>query len=244
MVSGPHPCLVVAASPTHAAMFARPQPRRALVATVLLATALATPAAAQEPTVEVPAQAPAQPPAPRLRGIARFGLEDGGDKVLSFQYEDGSTPDITAGGGMHLSVGAAYRALQTRAGALDAQLALGLKWRTIPPAENQDANWLRFPLDAMMVFRSTRGFGIGAGTTVHLGNALRASGAVANGSVEFANTPGFLVQAEYAWRGAIFDVRYTGMQYELSDATAAEKVDASSIGVGISMMFGRHGIVR
>ena len=225
-------------------MFIRPHPRRALVATLLLAASVATPAAAQEPTVEVPAEAPAQPAAPRLRGIARFGLEDGGDKVLSFQYEDGSTPDITAGGGLHLSLGTAYRTLRTRAGALDAQLALGLKWRTIPPAENQEANWLRFPLDAMMVFRSTRGFGVGAGSTVHLGNALRTSGEVANGSVEFANTPGFIVQAEYAWRGAIFDVRYTRMQYELNDAAITEKVDASSLGLGISMMFGRHGIVR
>ena len=221
-------------------MLPRLHPRRALVATLLLAVTFATPAAAQEGKIDTPSQQPA----PRLRGIARFGLEHGGEKVLSFQYEDGSTPDVTAGGGLHLSVGAAYRTLQTRAGGLDAQLGLGLKWRTIPPAENQEANWLRFPLDGMLVFRSTRGFGLGAGATVHLANALRTSGAVANGRVEFANSPGFLVQAEYAWRGAIFDLRYTAMEYELTDAATTETVDASSIGIGISMMFGRNGIVR
>ena len=225
-----------------------PRSPRALLVTLASAVAFAAPAAAQETTVHVPASSPATSqasspqPVPRLRGIARFGLEHGGDKVLSFQYEDGTTPDVTAGGGLHLLAGAAYRTFQSRAGGVDAQLGLGLKWRTIPPAENQDANWLRFPLEGMLVFRSTRGFGIGAGATVHLANALRLSGDVADGDLEFENTPGIIVQAEYAWRGAVFDVRYTGMQYESADLD--ERVDASSIGIGISMLFGRKGIVR
>ena len=200
-----------------------------------LTLAFATPAAAQ--------QAASADTTPRLRGMARFGLEHGGDEVLQFEYEDGSKPKVIAGGGLHLSVGAAYRAIQTNAGGLDAQLGLGLKWRTIPPADNQEANWLRFPVDAMLMFRSTRGFGIGAGATAHLANALKVSGDVADGKLEFGSGPGFVVQGEYAWRGAIVDLRYTAIQYELADV-AAEKIDASNIGIGVTVMFGRGGMVR
>src|SRR5688500_16161222 len=115
-----------------------------------------------------------------LYGIARFGLEHGGDKVLEFEYEDGSTPDVTAGGGLLLSVGGGAQVARFAKGALDAQVTAGLKWRTIPAANNQDANWLRFPLEALLFYRLPSGVRLGAGATVHLANALESSGAVLN----------------------------------------------------------------
>jgi hypothetical protein len=216
---------------------------RTFVATIFAAAlVLASPVGAQDSTMRVAVPATATTPVPRLRGMARFGLENGGDKVVQFEYADGSTPDVTAGGGLHVSLGAALRMLQARAGGLDAQLGVGLKYRTIPPATNQDATWLRVPIDGLLMFRSARGFGVGAGATVHVGNALRTSGEVSNARLEFDSSPGVLVQAEYAWRGAIFDLRYTALEYTLSGTE--ETVDASSVGIGIGFMFGRHGIVR
>ena len=217
-------------------------PRTFVAMIFTAALVLASPVAAQDPATQVTVPAAPTKVVPRLRGMARFGLENGGDKVVQFEYEDGSTPDVTAGGGLHVSLGAALRMLQARAGGLDAQLGVGLKYRTIPPATNQDATWLRYPVDGLLMFRSTRGFGIGGGATVHLGNALRTSGEVSNGRLEFDSSPGVLVQAEYAWRGAIFDLRYTAIEYKL--AGVEETVDASSVGIGIGFLFGRHGIVR
>ena len=217
-------------------------PRPFVASIFAAALVLSTPLAAQDATAQVAVPAAPTKAVPRLRGMARFGLENGGDKVVQFEYEDGSTPDVTAGGGLHLSIGAALRMLQARAGGLDAQLGVGLKYRTIPPATNQDATWLRFPVDGLLMFRSARGFGIGGGATMHVGNALRTSGAVSNGRLEFESSPGALVQAEYAWRGAIFDLRYTALEYKLSGTE--ETVNASNVGIGIGFMFGRHGIVR
>jgi hypothetical protein len=171
-------------------------------------------------------------------GIARFGLEYGGEKVLEFEYEDVSKPDVTAGGGLLLAVGGGAQLAQLRSGALDAQLTAGLKWRTIPAANNQDANWLRFPLEGLLFYRLPSGFRVGAGATVHFANALKASGAVLNDKVEFKNTPGILVQAEYVRRNLSFDVRYTMLDYEVQ--SAGSTVGASSIGIGIGFLFGKR----
>ena len=170
-------------------------------------------------------------------GLARFGLEHGGDKVLEFEYEDGSTPDVTAGGGLLLSVGGGVQLARLGKGALDAQLTAGLKWRTIPAANNQDANWLRFPVEGLVFYRLPSGVRVGAGATVHLANALKSSGAVLNDKVEFKNTPGVVVQAEYIRRNLSFDLRYTMLDYEVERTGGT--VGASSIGIGMGFLFGR-----
>jgi hypothetical protein len=173
----------------------------------------------------------------RLHGMARFGLEYGGDRVVEFTYEDGSTPKVTAGGGLLLSVGGGAEVARFGAHTLDAQLNAGLKWRTIPAATNQDANWLRFPVEGMLFYHAPKGFRLGAGATVHLRNVLKASGEVLNDKVEFKNTPGFLLQADYIRKNVAFDLRYTAMDYEVESSGGS--INASSVGLGISYFFGR-----
>jgi hypothetical protein len=174
----------------------------------------------------------------RLRGVVRLGLEHGGDRVVSFTYEDGSTPKVTAGGGVLVTLGGAAQLVSFGAHALDAQLNMGVKWRTIPPATNQDANWLRFPVEGLLFYRTPLGLRFGAGGTVHLRNVLQASGEVLNDRVAFRNTPGLLLQADYLRGNLAFDLRYTAMKYE-TESSRSETVDASSIGVGMSFFFGR-----
>ena len=181
-----------------------------------------------------PSTASAQRP---FHGVARFGGEYGGDKLLEFEYEDGTTPDVTAGGGIVLSVGAGARLARLGRGSLEGQVTAGFKWRTIPPADNQDANWIRFPVEGLLFYRFPAGFRVGGGATVHLANAFKTSGAVLNESLEFENTPGAIVQVEYLRRDVSFDLRYTMLEYEVK--SNGYTVDASSIGVGISFMFGR-----
>lgn len=172
-----------------------------------------------------------------VHGIIRVGGEYGGDKLLEFEYEDGTTPDVTAGGGLLLSVGAGGQLARLGRGALDAQLTAGFKWRTIPPATNQDANWIRFPVEGLLFYRFPAGFRLGAGATVHLANEFKTSGAVLNESVTFNSTPGAIVQAEYIRRNVSFDLRYTMLEYE--EESGDFTVDASSIGVGIGFVFGK-----
>ena len=173
-----------------------------------------------------------------VRGVIRFGGEHGGDKVGEFEYSDGSTPDVIAGGGLVLTGGVTGDLLTRGRHGLEAQVNVGVKYRTIPPADNQDANWLRFPVEGLLYYRAPAGFRLGAGMTVHFANTLSASGAVLNDRVEFENTPGFLLQAEYVRKNVSFDVRYTALEYEISGGDF-EPVDASSIGVGVSFFIGR-----
>lgn len=170
----------------------------------------------------------------RLRGVARLGAEMGGERVLQFQYADGSTPEMTAGGGLLLSAGAVVGIVNS----VDAQLTAGWKYRTIPEASNQEASWNRFPVEAMLFYRTPLGLRLGGGATMHLGNVLEASGSVANTRVEFKSNPGFLVQAEYVMRNISFDVRYTMLKYEI-ESGGSGTIDANSLGAGFSILFGR-----
>ena len=198
---------------------------RTILATLALAAAIVS---------LPPSTASAQRP---LHGIIRVGGEYGGDKLLEFEYEDGTTPDVTAGGGILLSVGGGAQLARLGRSSLDAQLSAGFKWRTIPPADNQDANWIRFPVEGLLFYRHPSGFRLGAGATVHVANAFKTSGAVLNESIEFNNTPGAIVQVEYVRGNVSFDLRYTMLEYE--EKSGDFTVDASSIGVGIGFMFGQ-----
>lgn len=162
----------------------------------------------------------------------------GGDKVLEFTYEDGTTPDVPAGAGILLAAGVAVRAYETAGHLFEAQVTAGLKYRTIPPATNQEATWLRFPVEAMAFYRAPVNVRFGIGPTVHLANTLSASGAVLNDKVTFKTAPGVIFQAEYVRSNLSFDARYTALKYEATGG-ASGSVDASSLGLGISYFFGQ-----
>lgn len=170
----------------------------------------------------------------RFRGMARLGAEMGGERVVEFQYADGSTPDVTAGGGLLVTAGVAAALVNS----LEAQVNVGWKYRTIPKASNQEASWSRFPVEGLLFYRLPIGLRLGGGTAVHLNNVLSASGDALDTRLEFRNTPAFLVQAEYAMRNFAIDVRYTAMKYELSSGGSGS-VQANSIGAGFSILFGQ-----
>ena len=202
-----------------------------------LIAALTAAAAAVVPAFASPAGAQTAAPA-RPYGVARLGLEYGGEKVLQFEYSDGSKPEVTAGGGLLLTVGGVAPLATFGAHGIDAQLNAGLKWRTIPEATNQSANWLRFPVEGLVFYRTPVGLRLGAGAAVHLRNVLKISGEVADGRIAFKSTPGLLLQAEYGRGKVAGDLRYTVMEYEL-ESGGTGTVGASSIGLGFSVLFGR-----
>lgn len=174
----------------------------------------------------------------RVRGLVRLGGEYGGDKVAEFQYSDGSSPAVTAGGGVMLALGGAATLFSRDAHAVEAQASLGVKYRTIPPATNQDATWLRFPVEGLLFYRLPAGVRLGGGATVHLNNTLEASGEASNDRVEFKSSPGFIVQADYGRGSSVFDLRYTMLEYEIVGSSGG-KIGASSVGVGFTYFFGR-----
>lgn len=210
------------------------------LAVALVTTALPLPLLAQSAPDTTRAATPAQSTAISSRpvwGYVRFAGDYGGDALGTVYFTDGSKSDIQAGGGIDLVAGVVFRPVDTPAGGLDAQLGAGVKWRTIPNNSNQDANWVRVPVDATLAWRTASGFGLGAGTTIHLANTFSGSGAVFNSSVSFDPSFGKVAFLEYGRREWQIDLRYTHLTYTSSNPRST--LDASNIGVGLTWQFGR-----
>ena len=175
--------------------------------------------------------------AQNLRGFARLGGDFGGDPVLQFEYSDGSTPDVEAGRGLIVAAGGSLRLFRAAGQGLDLVASVGLKFTTIPPATNQDATWLRFPVEGLLLYRMPFGLSIGGGTTVHLANTMKASGAVSNAELKFKTAPGFIVHAEYGKARWAVDLRYTVMEYEI-ESGGSGTVNANAIGGGFTFFLG------
>lgn len=171
-----------------------------------------------------------------IRGFLRVGADFGGDAVVQFQYDDGTTPDVKAGGGLSALAGLAIPLLQSSGQALEGQLAAGLKYRTIPPVSNQTAKWLRVPVEGLLFYRMPSGLRLGGGVAIHAANVLEAEGAALDSRVEFTPKPGAVLQAEYLWQRFSIDLRYTIMSYEVDGVDAT--VNANSFGAGVSFLFG------
>jgi hypothetical protein len=173
----------------------------------------------------------------KVRGIVRVGGDFGGDPVLQFHYSDGSSPDVPAGGGVLLSGGAAVQLLGTERQALEVEASAGVKYRTIPPASNQNATWIRFPVEGLLMYRTPFGLRAGGGVSMHFGNVLEASGAALNDRLEFKSAPGVVLQSGYGFGKWALDLRYTAMKYEVAKGGTGT-VNANSLGAGLSYAFG------
>lgn len=174
----------------------------------------------------------------RVRGLVRLGGDYGGDPVIQFQYADGSSPKVTAGGGMLFSGGGSMQLLGSVEQSLDVEGTVGVKYRTIPPASNQSASWIRFPVEGMLMYKTPFGLRAGGGVAMHFANVLEAQGAAANGRLEFKATPGYVVQTAYVFgQKWALDMRYTMMKYELAQGGTGT-VNANSLGAGLSYAFG------
>ena len=172
-----------------------------------------------------------------LRGILRVGGDFGGDPVITFQYADGSKPKVESGGGLVASGGAALQLFGSADQALDLQATAGVKYRTIPPASNQTASWIRYPVEGLLMYRTPFHLRVGGGATMHLANVLETSGSVSNSRYEFKNNPGAVFQGEYDFGAMALDLRYTMMNYEVAKGGTGT-VKANSLGLGFSLAFG------
>jgi hypothetical protein len=213
--------------------------RHALAGAAALFVSLASTAAAQISTSDRAVAAPATRVIPRaVWGYFRFAGEFGGDRLVQFQYTDGSNANVNAGRGITFVGGLVTHVHATSAGSLDAQFGGGIKYQTVPEASNQNAHWLRVPLDASLAWRSKSGFGAGAGATMHVLNSFSASGAVANESISFDPAIGPVAFVEYGKSAWQIDLRYTSLQYTAGSGGGA--LSASSLGVGVTWQFARE----
>jgi hypothetical protein len=129
-----------------------------------------TPATEESPpaTEPTPAPAPRETPAVKRQGgrplgfLVRMGLEGGGDKLVTVEWEDGDKQDITAGGLLTFSGGLLYHPDAPYA----IEATIGYKFDRVN-GSNGKIQFTRVPLD-MVVSWARSGHRLGVGGTMHL----------------------------------------------------------------------------
>lgn len=163
--------------------------------------------------------APAQ--ADGVRGIVKFGFDGGGDTLVSATYYSGTVSKIKANEGLYLGGG---MSLLTAGNSMSIDLTAAWKFTSIDAA-NQTFDFTRFPLEALFFynFSGDHGIRLGGGLAYQLNPKFKASGSLANGTIDFDNSLGYVVQLDYLSkahpkdRGGInWGLRYTAADYEVN----------------------------
>lgn len=158
----------------------------------------------------------------------QLGYDTGGDTLVTVTFTNGETASIKANRGLYFGGGVS---LVNEAQDIETEIALSYKIDDIT-AENGDVTWSRFPVDALVFYRWPT-IRLGAGATYHFSLKLDGSGVVGGLNVEFKNSLGFLLQADYRINKKMnIGLRYTAMDYEVEGASGS--VSANGIGVVFS----------
>jgi hypothetical protein len=161
--------------------------------------------------------------------VLEFGIARGGDKVLDAHFFFGGRESIHAGDAYYTDFGLEHEFADSGWGY---KVTGGYAFATIG-SFGSDRTFKRFPLDAL----ATYSFGrqrIGFGATYHFQPQLDMNGHGAD--VRFHDAPGVILQYQY-W---MFGARYTYVRYRPKDLPGAPDLDGSSLGLFISIEFGKH----
>jgi opacity protein-like surface antigen len=168
------------------------------------------------------AQAPADNTG--LRFFLGAGLTAGGDKLAELEFTDGSDSSVTAGGLVQLTGGVDYRINS------DFSLQTSLSYH-VSDATGSDGSirFTRMPIELIGYYNVSPEWRIGVGARYVSKPKLKASGEAGNGQVNFDNTVGALIEAEYMMSPkAGVKIRYVSEKYETS--IGKFKVDGNHIG--------------
>jgi hypothetical protein len=120
-------------------------------------------------------------------------FSEGGDRLFTGKYTDGTKIDITAGGTLALNLGL-YRNIGS---AFDLQTTLGIHTAGTL-GTNGNASFTRFPLEVMGFYQLNDDYRLGAGARKSLSAKLGTSGvATYQPSAEFNASVGSVVELQY-----------------------------------------------
>lgn len=170
-----------------------------------------------------------------LRGTARLSADFGGDPLAQVMYTNGNTATLEAGNGLGFALGAL---LEPWDGDHRPQLqaTLGIRYTTIPEAQNGGVDFIRWPVEAMVFYRNRPwSFRVGAGLHASLWPNVQGYDALAPLSASLPPGLGWAARVEYLFGDFMsLDLSYTGLGY----SAPAGQVAASTIGVGFSFFLG------
>ncbi|MBL8265923.1 hypothetical protein [Steroidobacter sp.] len=160
----------------------------------------------------------------RFGFTAEADLEYGGDDIATFDFDDGTTQDVTTGQGVTVAIGGYYRWADSP---LSLRSTVGYKYVTTK-ASNADISVSRVVLEAVGNYQWDNGWWVGAGLTHHSNIKFDADGFGPN--ADFDDAFGPTVELGWRWIG----LSYTNLDYE--DEWGGEW-DASNFGLTLTARF-------
>lgn len=155
----------------------------------------------------------------------KLGYDTGGDTLVTVTFTNGDTANIKANRGLFLGGGVS---LLNDARNVETEITLSYKIDDIT-ASNGDVTWSRWPLEALVFYRTPK-VRVGGGITYHLNPDLTGSGVASGLNVNFKNSLGLVAQADWRVSKSFnLGLRYTAMDYELEGPSTSVK----SNGIGI-----------
>ena len=154
-----------------------------------------------------------------VRGLAKLGADFGGDTLVVAKFTTGTSAKIKANEGFYLGGGVSILN-DTKKLSLD--LTAAWKYTSIN-AVNQTFEFTHFPLEALGFyhFSGVEGVRIGGGLSYQLNPKFKADGTLSNGTANFDNATGYVVQVDSTVAHFNYGVRYTAAKYQLNGAQVA-----------------------
>lgn len=170
--------------------------------------------------------------AAEVRGLAKLGLDFGGDTLVVAQFTSGIDAKIKANEGLYFGGGVS---ILNDTKKLSLELTAAWKFASID-ATNQTFEFTRFPLEALGFyhFSGAEGMRIGGGLSYQLNPKFTADGSLFNGTVDFDNTAGYVVQLDYTRTHFNYGARYTAAKYE---ANGVQIATGNGLGIFIGGVF-------
>ena len=174
-----------------------------------------------------------------IKGIAGLSADFGGDQLMpsGFVYTDNTKPNIEAGRGLDAWGGVVVPVMAKDSYKLELQATVGYKFTTIVQANNGNVTWTHVPINVALMWRPGQAkFGLGAGISYQLNNALEGTGVTSSVTADYDNALGYQVIGDWML-GQKFSVfaKYQLIEYKrTSDGFAA---NGNNTGIGLSMNF-------
>ena len=145
------------------------------------------------------------------------GLHTGGDDLVTATFTNGDTEKLKGGGLISLSAGIGIDVAEE----LETRLMAGVKFDTID-AENGSAEFVRYPLEALLMYRANENIYIGGGLTYHLNPSISGDGIASNASVDFDNALGLVAELDFILaNGGYLGIKLSSIDYELNGQSAS-----------------------
>ncbi len=178
------------------------------------------------------AQAQTEAPATKpLHFFVGLGITGGGDKLVTAQYTNGTSVDVTGGGLVQFNAGVDYQFTEKFSG------SLGLGYHVDRAnASNGSVTFSRYPVEVLGHYSVTPSLRLGGGLRLVGGAKLQSDGVASGINADFGSTTGLVLEGEYVLNARYgFKLRVVEEKYK-SNATQ-KTISGSHAGLMFNFYF-------